>query len=215
MSSPEVAVLDYGLGNLLSVSRALEHCGASVKVTADHQTILAASHVVLPGVGAFAHGMAELRRHGLDDVVREVALKTTPLFGICLGMQMLLDESEEFGQSTGLGVIRGRVIPVPAETSQGEPQKIPHIGWNGLTPAQGLESWGQTLLHDVSQVEAVYFVHSFMADPADPKHRIADCIYGGKRVAAAIGRDNIFACQFHPEKSGNTGLKILRTFVSS
>lgn len=210
---PSVTVIDYGMGNLLSVTRALEHCGANVKVTADPDVIRTSPRVVLPGVGAFGDGMAELRRQRLDEVMREVAAMGTPLLGICLGMQMLLDESEEFDLTSGLGLIQGRVEPVPARTADGHSQKIPHIGWNALTLPQGHESWEGTLLQEIRPGEAVYFVHSYMAVPSNPDHRIADCIYGGMRVTAAIGRDNIFGCQFHPEKSGKTGLNILRRFL--
>jgi glutamine amidotransferase len=214
MSTPEVTVIDYGMGNLLSVRRGLEHCGATVTVTADPDVILSSSRVVLPGVGAFADGMAELRSHGLNTVVREVAARGTPLLGICLGMQMLLDESEEFGITAGLGLIPGRVVSVPSKTADGHPQKIPHIGWNALVLPHGRESWEGTLLQGVKPGEAVYFVHSFMANPINADHRIADCFYGGISVSAAIGRANIFGCQFHPEKSGEVGLKVLRRFLT-
>lgn len=214
MSAPEVVVIDYGMGNLLSVRRGLEHCGASVRVTADAGAIFSATKVVLPGVGAFADGMAELRRQGLDVIVREVANRGIPLLGICLGMQMLLDESEEFGTTAGLGLIPGRVVPVAATTIEGHPQKIPHIGWNALVLPHGRESWTATLLQEVEPGDAVYFVHSFMASPTDPGHRTADCLYGGIPVSAAIGRENVFGCQFHPEKSGEVGLKVLRRFLA-
>ncbi len=210
---PGVTVIDYGMGNLLSVTRALEHCGAEVKTAADPDVIRTSPRVVLPGVGAFGDGMAELRRQGLDEVVREVAAIGTPLLGICLGMQMLLDESEEFELTSGLGLISGRVVPVPAMDTDGHAQKIPHIGWNALVLPQGRESWEGKILQEIKLGESVYFVHSYMAAPIDPVHRIADCIYGGIRVAAAIGQDNIFGCQFHPEKSGKVGLAILNNFL--
>jgi imidazole glycerol-phosphate synthase subunit HisH len=212
MNRPDVVVIDYGVGNLLSVRRGLEHCGGRVCVSSDASVIRAASRVVLPGVGAFANGMTELRREGLDDVVREVARAGKPLLGICLGMQMLLDESEEFGSTTGLGLIAGKVIPVPAVTANRSVQKIPHIGWGSLVPA-GRENWERTVMQDVIPGEAVYFVHSFMAQPSDAHDRLADCLYGGVPVSAAIGRDNVFGCQFHPEKSGEVGLRILRRFL--
>lgn len=215
MSTPEVVVIDYGMGNLLSVRRGLEHCGATVRVTADPDAVWSASRVVLPGVGAFADGMGELRRQGLDVVVREVAARGIPLLGICLGMQMLLDASEEFGTTTGLGLIPGRVVPVPGFTVDGHPQKIPHIGWNALNLPQGREDWAGTLLQEVKPGQAVYFVHSFMASPNVPAHRIADCLYGGMPVSATIGQDNVFGCQFHPEKSGEVGLKILKRFLAT
>jgi glutamine amidotransferase len=209
----EVVVIDYGVGNLLSVSRALEHCGASVQVTSDPELILDAPKVVLPGVGAFSKGMEEMGRRGLAVVVREVAANGVPLLGICLGMQMLLDESDEFGVTAGLGLIPGRVIAVPTTSSDPPPHKIPHIGWNSLVLPRGCKSWQHSLLHDIKQGSAVYFVHSFMASPSNPEDRIADCLYGDVSVSAIIGRNNVFGCQFHPEKSGDVGLQVLKNFL--
>ena len=214
LNKPEVVVVDYGLGNLLSVRRGLEHCGATVTVTADPKAILSAPRVILPGVGAFADGMAELRSQGLDKVVREAAAQGSSLLGICLGMQMLLDKSEEFGTAEGLGLIPGRVVPIPSTTINGYSQKIPHIGWNNLSLSKSFENWDGGLLQEVDPGEAVYFVHSFMAVPNNPDHRIADCLYGRVSVSATIGRENIYGCQFHPEKSGEVGLKVLRRFLS-
>lgn len=211
---PEAVVIDYGMGNLLSVRRALEHCGASAILTDDPDTILSAPRVILPGVGAFADGMAELRRRGLDAVVREVAACGVPLLGICLGMQMLFDKSDEFGVTAGLGIIPGQVIPIPSTTTDGRLQKIPHIGWNALRFPPRRDDWEGTLLQEVRLGEAVYFVHSFMADPSDPDTCIAVCLYGDRPVPAVIGRDNVYGCQFHPEKSGEVGLKVVRRFLS-
>lgn len=209
----EVTVIDYGVGNLLSVSRALEHCGARVTITSDAAVILSASRVVLPGVGAFTDGMTALKTKGLDAVVHQVAVAGTPLLGICLGMQMLFDDSEEFGATAGLGLIPGRVVQIPATTTTGEPHKIPHIGWNELVSPTQCGTWQSGLLADVESGEAVYFVHSFMAVPASPTYRLADCSYGGIPISAAVQRDNVMGCQFHPEKSGAVGLKILRRFI--
>jgi imidazole glycerol-phosphate synthase subunit HisH len=214
MAMTEVTVIDYGVGNLLSVSRAFEHCGAKVTITADPKSILSAGRVVLPGVGAFADGMAALKAFGLDAVVREVAARRTPLLGICLGMQLLFDESEEFGVTDGLGLIPGRVVNIPSMTTTGESQKIPHIGWNELVLPRDNKSWPAGLLTDITPSEAVYFVHSFMAVPASNSHRLADCVYGGIQIAAAVRRENVVGCQFHPEKSGAVGMKILRRFIS-
>jgi glutamine amidotransferase len=213
MSSPEVVVIDYGLGNLLSVQRGLEHCGATVVVTADSRQILAARRVVLPGVGAFGNAMQALEQLGLVATIQELASRETPLLGICLGMQLLLEQSEEFGVTAGLGLIPGRVVPVPSHASSGHVQKVPHIGWSALHPPQDSHGWETTLLQDIRAGEATYFVHSFMAVPTDPAHRIAECRYGGQVITAAIGRNQITGCQFHPEKSGEVGLKILRRFV--
>lgn len=205
--------MDYGVGNLLSVRRALEHCGAHVSVTADPDALLSAPRVILPGVGAFANAMAELHARGLDEVSKEIAARGIPLLGICLGMQMLLDESEEFGVTAGLGLVAGQVVPVPTATAAGEPHKIPHIGWNSLVLPPERKNWTGTLVEEIARDEAVYFVHTFMAPPADPRDRVADCLYGGIRIPAVIQRDNVIGCQFHPEKSGEVGLKILRAFL--
>lgn len=213
MSTSEVTVIDYGVGNLLSVQRGLEHCGAKVILAANPEQILAASRVVLPGVGAFGNAMQALERLGLVAVIRELAQRKTPLLGICLGMQLLLEESEEFGVTAGLGLIPGRVIPVPVKTLTGAAQKIPHIGWSALLPSNAA-GWQETLLQDNRSGEAAYFVHSFMAVPTDPAHRIANCSYGDHMIAATIRRDQITGCQFHPEKSGEVGLRILRRFIS-
>jgi glutamine amidotransferase len=215
MSAPEVTVIDYGVGNLLSVQRGLEHCGAKVTLTADPEQILSAKRVVLPGVGAFENAMMALDALNLVGVIKEVGRRETPLLGICLGMQLLLDESDEFGITAGLGLIPGRVIAVPVQSTLGDAQKVPHIGWNALLPSSTRIDWNGTLLQDNRPGDASYFVHSFMAVPTDPVHRIADCVYGGHKIPAVIGRDRITGCQFHPEKSGEVGLKILRRFCVS
>ena len=214
MIAPEVVVIDYGAGNVLSVQRGLEHCGSKVILTADPDQILVASHVVLPGVGAFANAMQVLQNLDLIEVIRELARRETRLLGICLGMQLLLEESDEFGVTAGLGLIPGRVVAIPDRTLEGLTQKIPHIGWNSLRPAESTNNWNKTLLQDNREGDAFYFVHSFMAIPTNPQHRIADCLYGGHKIAATIGYGNITGCQFHPEKSGELGLKVLRRFVS-
>jgi glutamine amidotransferase len=212
MSKPKVVVVDYGVGNLLSVQRGLEYCGADVILTSDPCVVMAAERVVLPGVGAFSNAMKALQDRGLVSAIRRLAHKRTPLLAICLGMQLLLDESEEFGISEGLGLIPGRVVPVPGLTTSGEAQKIPHIGWSGLNLAESAASWQGTLLQDNRYEEAAYFVHSYMAVPVDSKYRLADCLYGGHRISAVIARDFITGCQFHPEKSGEVGLRILKRF---
>jgi glutamine amidotransferase len=210
----DVVVIDYGIGNLFSVRRSLEHCGASVSVSSESAAILAARRVVLPGVGAFPDGMATLREFGLEDTVRSVAAKGTPLLGVCLGMQMLFDESEEFTRTSGLGLIPGRVVPVGRQATGGEPLKIPHIGWAPLVPGVARKDWRGTPLAAMEGGEAVYFVHSFMGAPADAADCLADCFYGGHRVTAAVARGNIVGYQFHPEKSGEVGLRLLRAFLS-
>jgi glutamine amidotransferase len=214
MKSVEVAVIDYGAGNLLSVQRGLEHCGARVALTADPERILAAERVVLPGVGAFGSAMQALEALELVAVLRELARRQTPLLGICLGMQLLLEESEEFGHTKGLGLIPGRVVPLPNKSLAGEALKIPEIGWNALQPSASSPGWQGTVLQDCKPGQAVYFVHSFMAVPTQGVHRLADFDLGGHAVAAVIKKDGITGCQFHPEKSGEVGIQILRRFLS-
>lgn len=215
MSVFDVVVVDYGLGNLLSVRRGLESAGARVTVSADPEVVVSAPRVVLPGVGAFARGMAELSAHGLGEAVRAVAKNGTPLLGICLGMQMLFETSEEFGQTEGLGLMPGRVVAIPAVDTAGHALKVPHIGWSTLTLSPGRLSWADTMLADTGSAAACYFVHSFMGEPANLSDRVADCEYGGQRITAAVQRDNVQGCQFHPEKSGPVGLGILKRFVHS
>ena len=210
----DVVIIDYGMGNILSVRRGLEHCGATVAVTDNPQEIRAAEKLVLPGVGSFADGMAELRDRGLVEAVAESAGAGTPLLGICLGMQMLLEESEEFGSSEGLGLLAGRVTSVPSTTPSGKSAKIPHIGWSPLQAPSGVCRWDGTILENVDPGDFVYFVHSYMADPADPDQRLADSDYGGIAITAVVESGNVFGCQFHPEKSGEVGLEILRAFLA-
>ncbi len=209
-----VCIVDYGVGNLLSVQRALEHLGAKAFISSDPKMITSASHVVFPGVGAFPAAMKKLKQTALDDVVREVASKGTALLAICLGMQLLMDESDEFGTNLGLGIINGRVEAIPKRTINGEELNVPHIGWNSLKAPEDRSTWNDTILKQNQNGDFVYFVHSFMVEPADKRIRIAETTYGGHKITATILKDNITGCQFHPEKSGALGLKILETFIS-
>lgn len=211
--SREITLIDYGVGNLFSVARALEHCGAQVSISADPDEVRRASKLLLPGVGAFGNGMQRLSEKGIDLAVKEAVSRGTPLLGVCLGMQLLLDSSDEFGLGHGLGLIPGKVIAIPEHTADGSRLKIPHIGWNGLVLPIGRKSWQGSLLETTPVGTPMYFVHSFMACPDASEHRLADCLYGDTRVAAVIGRDNVWGAQFHPEKSGEAGLKVLRHFV--
>jgi glutamine amidotransferase len=211
--SRRVVLVNYGVGNLLSVSRALAACGGDVVVSGEPKAVERADRLVVPGVGAFGSCMEALAAHGLLDAVKEFAAGSRPYLGICVGMQMLLENSEEFGRHDGLGAIAGQVVPVPRTGAAGTPHKIPHIGWGPLQRADGAD-WTGTILGDVDEGDAVYFVHSFMAEPADPEMRVADTDYDGRAISAVIGRAPVFGCQFHPEKSGPVGLAILRRFLA-
>ncbi len=209
-----VTVIDYGIGNLLNVVRALRHCGADVTVVdqASDVTVMP-DRLVLPGVGAFADGMAELKTRGFDDLVKRYAQMERPFLGICVGAQMLFDVGEEFGEHAGLGLIPGRVMPVAAVGIDGLPHRIPHIGWSALALPAARRSWDRTLLTHVNPGEPVYFVHSFAPVPEEEEHRLADTFYDGVRICAAVARDSIYGCQFHPERSAAHGLTILSGFL--
>jgi glutamine amidotransferase len=213
MANPEVTVIDSGMGNIYSVTRAFEACGATVKLTDSPEDIVSAQLLVLPGVGAFKDGMEELRLRGLTGPIGEYARTGRPLLGICLGMQMLMERSEEFGDHEGLGLIQGNVVAIPNTTEDGERHKIPHIGWNELKKTSAL-SWDGSILDGINEDNTAYFVHSFTCVPLDESHRLADSHYNGRRISAAIQFGNVYGCQFHPEKSAQTGLKIISNFLS-
>ncbi|SCZ60937.1 imidazole glycerol phosphate synthase subunit HisH [Thiohalomonas denitrificans] len=206
-----VAVIDYGMGNLHSVAKALEHTGAAdrVVVTPDTEVILKADRVVLPGVGAIRDCMAEIRRLGIDEVVREV-IRSKPLLGVCVGMQALMDESAENGGTPCLGVFPGRVEWFGDELTDpdtGARLKVPHMGWNRVHQERAHPLW-----EGISQDERFYFVHSYYVEPAIPELTVATTNHG-RTFTAAVGRDNVFAAQFHPEKSQHAGLQLYANFL--
>lgn len=209
----KVVIVDYGVGNLQSVARAIASVGAEPVLANTPEEVEAARLMVVPGVGAFGSCVSALQRHGLRETVLGVIASGRPTLGICVGMQMLLDESEEFGAHAGLGLISGRVQSIPATRADGTPHKIPHIGWSGLQPAN--LDWHGTILEDIEPGEACYFVHSFAANPANPDEILATCDYNGRVICAAVQKDNLVGMQFHPEKSGKVGLRILSKFVNS
>jgi glutamine amidotransferase len=209
-----VTIIDYGIGNLLSVSRAFLHLNAKVNFVSTPEEILASDRLVLPGVGAFADGMRELDNRHLSEAIKEYVSKQRPLLGICLGMQMMLSNSEEFGHFPGLNIISGSVKPVPETGVDGVPHKIPHIGWNEIRESQAGNTWSDTIFNEIPKESAVFFVHSYMAVTENPKHTLAVCDYNGQTITAAIHRDMVFGCQFHPEKSGEIGLRVIKNFLN-
>lgn len=217
MTSHKVTLLDYGMCNMFNVARAFEHVGAELTVTEDPAVALAAERLVVPGVGAFADSMAEVHRRGHADAIRRFVETGRPMLGICVGMQILFEGSEEFSDTEGLGIFKGRVRAIPDTTPAGERLRVPHIGWNHLvSPHETNRSWQGTILEPFEgQSPAVYFVHSFTASPDDASIRLADCDYAGRRICAAVKRDNLMATQFHPERSGTVGLTILKQFIST
>jgi len=211
MSIP-VTVLDYGIGNLLNVCRALEAMGATVTLASRaHAGLEDASRMVLPGVGAFGDGMTEMKDRGLDDVVKRFVQTQRPFLGICVGMQMLFEVGEEMGEHEGLGLLGGRVISVPAAGLDGQPHHIPHIGWRELRAAR---RWDGSILQDLQPGMRVYFVHSYAARPTDPSTTLAETDYDGVPICAAVQKGNLLGCQFHPERSAAGGLRMLRRFLA-
>jgi glutamine amidotransferase len=209
-----IAVIDYGAGNLRNVCKALEHVGTQPLLTSDVREIQQADKIVLPGVGAFADCLQGLKSRGLFEPLRQLALGGKPLLGICVGMQLLFDVGEEMGQWPGLGLIPGRVVRFTwnGVQSQGEPHqtlKVPHIGWNQIEPQRE-----HPLLRDVPAGSYAYFVHSFHPTTADPAHVIATTCYGYD-FASVVANRNIWGIQFHPEKSQDVGLRMLRNFVEA
>ncbi len=201
-----IAIVDYGVGNLFSLSSSLRAIGADILITSDAQKIRDAQKVILPGVGAFSDAAQKLRRDGLDQVVLEQAQAGKPLMGICLGMQMLLERSLEYGEHRGLGLIPGDVVPMAPVLPAG--YKVPHIGWNALQFPK--DKPVSPLFRYIKEGDCVYFVHSFYGTNC-AENTIATAEYGAQ-LTAAVARDNVFGCQFHPEKSGPVGLNILRAF---
>lgn len=199
-----IAIIDYDAGNIKSVEKALLRLGQDVKITSDAGEILEADKVVLPGVGAFGDAMENLKKRGLDQVIRQVVEKGTPFLGICLGLQLLFERSDEAPGVEGLGILRGEILRIPPQ----EGLKIPHMGWNSLH----LEHGGR-LFEGVREHSYVYFVHSYYLKAEEEEIVKASTEYS-THIHASVEKGNVFACQFHPEKSSEVGLKILENFVA-
>ena len=199
-----VAIIDYDAGNIKSVEKALQYLGEEAVITRDRDTILGADGVILPGVGAFGDAMEKLRTYELDKVIQEVVAQNTPFLGICLGLQLLFESSEESEGVEGLGILKGKVVRLPEESDL----KIPHIGWNSLKyPNPG------RLFTGIAEDSYVYFVHSYYLQAKDSSIVTATTEYG-TLIHASVEQGNVFACQFHPEKSSEVGMQILKNFLT-
>ncbi len=198
-----IAIIDYDAGNIKSVAKALEKLGQEVVITRDEEQILAASKVVLPGVGAFGDAMKNLKEYGLVEVIHQVVEKGIPFLGICLGLQLLFERSDESNGVEGLGILKGEICRIPDQ----EGLKIPHMGWNSLH-----FQYDGRLFRGIDEEAYVYFVHSYYLKADDEQIVKATTEYG-THIHASVEKDNVFACQFHPEKSGDVGLQILKNFV--
>ena len=199
-----IAIIDYDAGNLRSVEKAFLFLGEEAVITRDRDAIFSADRVVLPGVGAFGDAMAKLEKYGLVDVIHQVADKGMPFLGICLGLQLMFETSEESDGAAGLGLLKGRILKIPDCPGL----KIPHMGWNSLDIRPD-----SRLFAGIASGTYVYFVHSYYLKAADEAVVAASAEYG-TRIHGAVEKGNLFACQFHPEKSGDAGLRILRNFIN-
>ncbi len=207
-----VLLIDYGAGNIFNVVRAFEHLNCRVDVTSTQDSLTDADFLVLPGVGAFGDGIASLRKNGLIGPILEWIKTDKPFIGICLGMQLLMSNSDEFGYHEGLGVIEGQVRRLPPQSGL----KVPNIGWQTLQPGidGDISLWQSTFLQTLDPLKDMYFVHSYAAYPKDTKHWLAHSTFGNHYFCSVIRKNNVFACQFHPEKSGQSGLDILHQFLT-
>lgn len=199
-----IAIIDYDAGNVKSVEKALQFLGEEVIITRDREQILSADRVVLPGVGAFGDAMEKLHSYNLVEVIKEVVANKTPFIGICLGLQLLFESSEESPGVAGLGILPGKIVRIPEKDGL----KVPHIGWNSLKyPNKG------RLYKGIEEDSYVYFVHSYYLQAKDPSIVVAQTEYGVD-IQASVEKDNVFACQFHPEKSSSVGMTILKNFIN-
>lgn len=206
----KLAIIDYGVGNLYSLIRAFKFFGVEVFVTEEADILDQADGLILPGVGSFAAGMKGLGIRRLDDKIKAIALGNKPMLGICLGAQIMLSQGHEFGVFKGLDIIKGEVAHFPALENN---EKVPQVGWNTIFPKQA-GSWDGTIFNDFDKNSQVYFVHSYILKPKEEGDILALSTYGGQTFCSAVKRGNIYGCQFHPEKSGPAGLKIIENFIN-
>ena len=210
MLSKKITIIDYGCGNILNLARAIKFIGYEVDITHDKNKIINSSYVILPGVGAFGNAMKQIEKYNLRNTILKYAKSNRPLLGICLGMQILLTVSYEFGVHKGLGLIEGKVIKISNEKNK--EIKIPHMGWNEIYPNNNKKEWKNKILKNSSIGKSFYFVHSFVCITKDYDSTIAVCNYSDISIPAVVATGNVFGCQFHPEKSADNGLAVLKNF---
>lgn len=212
ISQKKILIIDYKSGNLFSVNQALTNIGLNVLISSDADDIASADAIVLPGVGAFGDAMKNLHNLNLVLPIKQAVESGKPFLGICLGLQLLFTESEEFGYTKGLDLVKGKVKRFNLNNSEGESRKIPQIAWNKINRIND-NTWNNTPLQDIEDGEFMYFVHSFYVEPEEPVG-LSETNYDGQNYVSSIQKENIFACQFHPEKSAHEGLQIYKTWAS-
>lgn len=211
--SGRVSVLDYGLGNVFSVVNSLSYLGLNVRIISSPSELLASDRVIITGVCAFKSCMARMREKRLDEAILKYHQKERPLLGVCIGMQVLFNSSEEFGNSSGLGILEGNVKKLLSVGTDGGELAIPHVGWSELALSSNSTGWENTVLAGVNPGDCAYFVHSFAASSNVSDNTIANCFYGKNTISSVVQRGTLVGCQFHPEKSSGVGLKILSNFM--
>lgn len=211
----KVAIVNYGMGNLFSIRNVCERIGLETSVTSSPEEIRLADGIILPGVGAFGGAMKILAELGLVDVLRGEIHGGKPFLGICLGLQLLMSESEEFGRHEGLGIFPGRVVRFPGQTRDARKLKVPHIGWNHTASLSEAERWEYSYLKGLGQGTYFYFVHSYYVIPEDPGIILSMTTYEDVTFCSSIQKDNVFACQFHPERSGREGFQVFKNFANA
>ena len=211
----KVHVIDYGMGNLKSVKNAFQYCGYQVEFINSSEQLNDAFHVVLPGVGAFGDAMAELKKFNLVEGIKKHYRLGKPLLGICLGMQLLFENSDEFGPHSGLGIIPGKVKLIPSENSSGCQNKVPFVGWSKLNiQNENIQEYDKLFLREHFHEQSFYFIHSFRAIPSNTSCIVASAQYNGHNIVAWVNSGEFWGCQFHPEKSADVGLEILKWFMT-
>lgn len=210
INKPKIAIIDYGVGNLYSLTRVFKFFGIEATIAEEAGALEQADGIILPGVGSFEAGMRGLKIRSLEKKIKEIALSGKPMLGICLGAQIMLTEGHEFGNFKGLDIIKGRVVHFSVLADK---EKVPHVGWNTISPLKD-SAWPGTIFDSFNETDQVYFVHSYILEPEDKEDILALTTYGGQTFCSAFKKGNIYGCQFHPEKSGPAGLKIIKNFIN-
>lgn len=208
--NPKISIIDYGVGNLYSLTKAVKLFTDKVLVTEEEKELLSSDAIILPGVGSFESGMSGLELRKLIEPINSFFRSDKPILGICLGAQILLSKGYEFGEFKGLDFIKGEVIKFPTIKNA----RVPHIGWNSINPPDG-SSWDNTILKNINGGSSVYFVHSYILKPENQNDILAVTSYGDMKFCSAVKKGNVYGCQFHPEKSGKIGLGILENFINN
>jgi glutamine amidotransferase len=214
-NAPSVSVVDYGMGNLFSVVQAFSAVGQSAEITSSPDALVVADAIVIPGVGAFGRAMEVLEQSGMADAIRECAARGTPVVGICLGMQLMMSSSTEFGAHAGLGIIEGDTVALKASPDISDGARVPHVGWSAVQPARTSHGWIDTPLGGLAAGGEMYFVHSYYVRPANSGVVLSLSNYRGATFCSSLVKGNVFGCQFHPERSGAEGLEIYRRIANA